>query len=267
MPAVTPARPGPFRWFTSEARTRRAKRRHLLSGSHCHREDALSAMRHGLPIDVMVDLHDLRDDTDASCKHPLGGLNQTFGRLAGFMATGGNADHVRRLIAHHATSPSRHRDLIHELYIFGGQAQRVLRDTSQWGRSTDWVEVYVAALEAGKRHDLLAMVPADIYERHAPDAETWEALRHLSESYRVPAQDLAEYLPDLRRIDYDRDRPFARYGAWAHIARWHALHGERRTRLMLAAGLSATEGDAFEGDDTALALLAALRGDRPVLAV
>lgn len=221
-------------------------------------------------MDVLVALHDIaeRDRTeDPPCTLSSAALHIAFDDVGAFVADGGDPDlvlrYARAMSARQPVIPSTWP--LDQVSRFAREAVQARRTaTTAWARSRNWAEEAVLAAEHRQKAKITEHIPGGILDR-APSlhGDHWRALVSAADTHGVPVLDLVDFY-DLAPGRYLHHTHEGHLDRWNQVARWIATHGHGTARLMLAAGLSADEGDTYTGTVEDLTVLAALRSDRGV---
>lgn len=233
----------------------RCAKSHLLSGHRRGYGDVKLALAAGVPMPLLVAVHDRLMTEDGDCGYEYSATNRAFQKVRRFVADGGNPQHLERFLR---ATPA---DRVPDLHIFVGHVGHAKRQGGQWAKSRDWAEECLAYVEAGHYagYGIWELLPLDLSEKYHPSTAQWTGLVRTANLYDVAVPDLAEYIPALRtRANDDLDVRGWGY-AWEPIAHMLMEFGPARTRLLMNAGLTFNEGVACAADDETLALMGALR--------
>ena len=240
--------------LTDAVKYRRAKA-HLLSVHRRGYGDVKLALDAGVPMPLLVAVHDRWTIEDGDCGHEYSATNRAFQEVRRFVTDGGLPAHIERLLS--ATRAER----VPDLKVFVGHVGHAKSHPGRWAKSRDWAEECLAYVEAGHYvgGGIWELLPLDLQQKYHPDTAQWTGLVRAASLYDVAVPDLAEYIPALRtRANDDLDVRGWGY-VWEPIAHMLMEFGPGRTRLLMNAGLTFNEGIACEADDETLALMGALR--------
>lgn len=234
---------------------RRAKA-HLLTAHRRGYGDVRQALDVGVPMNLLVDVHDAVGDAD--CSYEYGPANRAFQDVRHFVGAGGDPAQIARLLD---ATPRRRGSVQMDLHLFVAHSQRAQKHGGAWAKSRDWAEEYLAYIESGHYpgNNIHELLPIDLSERYRPFTEQWKAMVSIADAYAVEVPDLAQYIPALQVRENDGKDWRGWAEVWRPLALWLGAFGPERTRLLHAAGLTLDEGFEIDADDQTLSMMAALR--------